>query len=161
MYISRKYFLIISLLFFLVPFSAQWRLLLFGEKTKGTVVRYVNRNSRELYTTDLYTRFSVIRFETPNRYYEITGPEDVIYPLGKTITLYYDKGNPEKIVLFSFTGLFFSNKMIVPGVLLLMWFAFYITMRQLYPHPPSINKNQVKGPGGYLKNNNSNKIEKE
>ena len=128
MKISFKRFLIITLLFLLVPISVNWRILIFGQKTNGIVVDYIKTYQ---YGHEVIN-YSVIQYKANNRYYEITGAEYKVYPLNTEITVVYKKSNPEKFLLLTFPGLFYTNKMIVPGVLLIVWFAFYLAMSQTY-----------------------------
>lgn len=130
MQISRKKFLLITLMFLLIPLSANYRLLIFGEKTKGVVTeqKRASKNAETIY--------SIIHFEAEGRYIDFIGPEDVKYPVGKEVTIFYNKKNPRKFIMFNVAGLVLNNKMILPGVLLIMWFAFYLAMRETQPKSP-------------------------
>ncbi len=131
MRISRKKFILITLMFLLLPISANYRLLLFGIKTTGIVTK------QEHDITNSRTKYSVIHFNADSCSIDFIGPEDVVYPVGKEVTIYYNRKNPQKFIMFNFAGLVLNNKMIVPGVFLLMWFAFYLTIRNTQPKSES------------------------
>lgn len=132
MYISQKYFWGIFLLFMLIPFSTQWRLFVFGTKTTGTVIEQLTQNSPNIHNVLQGSTFCQIEYTANNKNYRFNAPEDVKYDIGETVTIIYDPENPEKHLLFSFAGLVFSPRMTIPSALLLIWIAFYLTMRQQY-----------------------------
>ena len=126
MHISKKQFYVITILFLLVPFSAHWKLFIFGEKTEGIVIEHIKTYS----AGSQYTDFSIIQYQAGNKYYEVTGPENMEYPIGKHITVFCNKQKPEKFILLTFASIYFSDKIIIPGVLFIMWIAFYISRIQ-------------------------------
>ena len=127
MLISRKKFLIITLLFALVPFSTHWKLFLFGKKATGIVVQH-KISSPLLNRTD---KFSLIEYETQKgEKILIYGPEEVEYPIGKEIGILYMESKPEKYVMLNGAGLLLTNKVILPLVALIMWIAFYLSFGQ-------------------------------
>lgn len=136
--IPKYQFYLITLLILLLPLSSSWRLLIFGEKTKGVVmgVRKVIVKGG-LDSPASLERTSIIRFTSGDKYYEFTGPGEIIYPAGKEITVFYNPRNPEKFLMFNFAGLFLSEKMIIPGVLLIIWAAFYFTVTGKPAHQQS------------------------
>ena len=131
MYISRKKFIFTIILIILLPISAKWRLLILGEKTTGIVVQHIKPS---FYNLDK-AEYSLIQFETPNGRVEFVSPEDLMYPIGRKVQIYYSKKNPEKFLMFNFAGLFLSKVFIVPGIFLIIWVAFYLAMKQTYVPP--------------------------
>ena len=131
MRISKKQFYIITFLFLLLPFSVQWKLLLFGTKTTGVVIKHIYPYSAYAANNESTYTYSIIRFEANNKKIEFSGPEDLKYPIGKEVKIIYNSKKPSQFVMFNFAGLFLSNKIIIPGVLLIIWFAFYLTIRQI------------------------------
>lgn len=111
----------------MIPFSANYRLLVFGEKTKGVVTE----QKKALENSE--TVYCIIHFEVKGNHINFIGPENLKYPPGKEVTIFYDKRNPRKFIMFNFAGLVLNNKMIAPGVLLIMWFAFYLAMQETRP----------------------------
>lgn len=130
MRITRKKFLLITLMFLLLPISANYRLIFFGSKTTGIVVeqKHALNNTKNTY--------SIIHFVADGRTIDFIGPEDVEYPVGKEVTIYFNPRNPQKFIMFNFAGLVLNNKMIIPGVLLIMWFAFYLAVRDSQSREP-------------------------
>lgn len=132
--ISKTQFYLILVLILLLPLSSSWKLLLFGKFTKGEVVSHSNRkvNSGEGYGGS-YEKASVIRYYVGEYYYEFSGVGEIVYPVGKKITIIYNPKKPEKFLMFNFAGLFLSQKMIIPGVMLIIWVSFYLTIIQNQP----------------------------
>ncbi len=116
-----------------LPLSVNYRLLLFGQKTTGAVVYHTRSISGSLKASHQIKSeilHSVIQFQTEGAPVEFIGPEYLNYPLGKEIIIFYNKKTPEKFVMFNFAGLVLNNKMIIPAVSLIMWFAFYFSMKE-------------------------------
>jgi hypothetical protein len=128
MYISRTKFISITLLFLLLPFSSNWKLLLFGIRTTGIVEKH--KITSPMWNNS--DRYSIIRYKTQDQEFLIYGPEDVIYPIGKKIKIIYRKDKPEDYLMLSAAGLLLTNKMIIPMVLLILWVSFYMTVREAY-----------------------------
>lgn len=124
MRIPKLFFWLITLLIVLLPLSMQWRLIFWGERTTGKVVEY--RTEEQLHLVTLY---SVIRFEVGDSYYDVVGPADVKYPIGKTYTIFYKPGNPHKLIVWNFYDLFLQPKRVLPLVFLLIWVAFYFSFK--------------------------------
>ena len=128
---SKKnlYYFLITLLFILVPFSLHWRLFLFGNKATGKVIMYRTTLSVTQDETDPNIIHSVISFSTDRgEYVEFVGPQHMVYPLGKEFLIFYNDKKPSKFVMFSFAGLILNPKMILPGVLLIIWLSFYFSL---------------------------------
>jgi hypothetical protein len=126
MQISNKKFWLITILFLLLPFSVHWRLLLFGTKTTGTVIGHI----KTYHHGNVEVYFAVIEFNTIDETYKVTGPEFADYPINKEICVFYRKRNPKKFLLFTFAGIYFSKKLIIPGVAFILWLAFFFSQRQ-------------------------------
>jgi hypothetical protein len=106
---------------------------MFGKSTTGMVIDYKGQWGRHPYMTKTEITHSIIRYYySKDGFIDFVGPEDVKYPLGKKVKIFYDKSNPQKHVMFNAAGLILNNKMILPGVALILWLAFYLTMRELY-----------------------------
>jgi hypothetical protein len=139
--ISRYQFYIITFLILLLPLSSSWKLLLFGEKTKGIVTGHIKKYVQGgNYASPSFEKTSVIQYSDGKQYYEFYGPEEIVYPVGKEITIFYNPKKPKKFLMFNFVGLFFSQKMIFPGVLLIVWAAFYLTVVQNQTKQSSRNR---------------------
>lgn len=127
MHISRRKFLIVTILFALIPLSTHWKLFLFGQKTTGTVVK-PKISSPLLYSTD---RYSIIEFKTHEaKKILIYGPEDLEYPIGKEFKILYNKNKPQNYVILNAAGLLLTNKVILPIVALILWISFYLSFGQ-------------------------------
>jgi len=137
MKISKFQFYLITILFLLLPFSVQWRLLLFGIKTTGTVIGYDKGSALRSNLSESPGKYSIIRFEAAGRYYDFAAPEHIVYPIGKKITILYNRKKPKQFLMLNFTGLVLSNKMIIPFVAMILWFAFYLSVNQ-----PQLKKRQ-------------------
>jgi hypothetical protein len=121
--ISRFKFYIILFLILLIPVSKKYRLLLFGIRTEGIAIAYVDYPvSTALSDNYDYTLF---RFHAEKEIFEIRGPENVIYKPGDRVRVIYNKSNPDQCMILSFAYLYSSPNAMIPGVLLLLWIAFY------------------------------------
>ncbi|QQS50355.1 MAG: hypothetical protein IPM71_12300 [Bacteroidota bacterium] len=130
MRITKLQFWIITLLFLLLPFSVHWKLIVFGEVTRGEVAGYLQGNvflKRPQQEADFA---AVVCFNAQNQNIEFEAPENIHYALGEKLKVLYNPSDPEQHVLFNFAGLFLSNRMIIPGVMLIMWLAFALSLNQ-------------------------------
>jgi hypothetical protein len=121
--ISRLNFYVILFMILLIPVSKKYRLLLFGIRTEGIAIAYVDYPVSPAISGNYdYTLF---RFHTEKGIFEIRGPENVIYQPGDKVRVIYNKSNPDKCMILSFAYLYSSPNAMIPGVLLLLWIAFY------------------------------------
>ncbi len=130
MRITKLQFWIITLLFLLLPFSVHWRLIIFGEVTHGEVVGYIQGKfftQRQQKEADFA---AVVCFSAQGQSIEFEAPENIDYALGEKLKVLYNPSKPEQHVLYSFAGLFLSNRMIIPGVMLILWFALSLSLSQ-------------------------------
>ncbi len=121
--ISKLKFYVILFLILLIPVSKKYRLLLFGIRTEGIAVGYGEWDVRSTMRGNFdYTLF---QFQTEKGIFEIRGPENVIYELGEKARVIYNKRNPNKCMILSFTYLYSSPNALIPGIIFLLWIAFY------------------------------------
>jgi hypothetical protein len=130
MKISKRQFILITSLFLLLPLSVHWQLLVFGKYTHGVVLGQRIRRGNGVSMISMNSSYNIIGFEANGYYVKFLGAENVSYPVGKKVLICYRKRNPEDFLLVNFSGLFFSNKMIIPFVVFIFWIAFYLTIRQ-------------------------------
>lgn len=121
--ISKLKFYVILILILLIPVSKKYRLLIFGVRTEGIAVGYGENEIRS--TAPAYFDHTLFRFDTEKGSFEIRGPENIIYNLGEKARVIYDKKNPNKCMILSFAYLYSAPNAMIPGVLLLLWIAFY------------------------------------
>lgn len=120
--ISKLQFWAVALLILLLPLSTKYKLIIKGEKTIGQVIDHKKVESIRLSGGDTY---SVIQFKADSVTVRMYGPENTIYELGDSITVYYDKENPENCMILTFAYIYTGRSAIIPLVLLLLWIAFY------------------------------------
>lgn len=121
--ISKFKFYVILFLILLIPVSKKYRLFLFGIRTEGIAVGYGETRSKSgLPASFDYTLF---RFDTQKGSFEIRGPENFIYKIGEKKKVIYDKRNPGKCIIPTFSYLYLTPNAVIPGLLLLLWIAFY------------------------------------
>jgi hypothetical protein len=121
--ISKLKFYVILILILLIPVSKKYRLLIFGTWTEGIAVGYGENEVRS--TAPVRFDHTLFRFETEKGSFEIQGPESIIYNLGDKTRVIYAKKNPGHCMIFSFASLYSAPNAVIPGVLLLLWIAFY------------------------------------
>lgn len=127
-YITRPLFFLILFLIFLLPLSKKAGLLLFGERTTGTVTGYgmLKGNSRNEKFPGI-NNISIISYTSNGENYSTSGPLNVFYDLGETVTIIYKKDNPEDFTLLTFTSLYSGYGLILSGFIMMIWMAFYLT----------------------------------
>ena len=118
----------------LLPLSANWDLLLFGETAKGLVtkievVEQESINDIGFFSGKSISVFSIIEFETKNATYLTREIENVEYPIGKEIWVQYEEDHPETCLLLTGWTLYFGNHAIIPAFFFMMWSALYLTFR--------------------------------
>ncbi|QKG79248.1 DUF3592 domain-containing protein [Tenuifilum thalassicum] len=127
--ISRKLFWFITIMILLLPITTRYRLLIWGEYTKGVVVGVEDVQLSILQGLGP-DKFPVIQFATKDRQIiEFFGPENFDYPIGKELWVVYDTENPNKNTLLTLGALYASKKSILPGILFIIWMAFYFAFK--------------------------------
>lgn len=140
MYIRKRYFWIITILFLLLPLSSSWKLLLFGESATGEVIEQLTVQSENVHNIHNGSTYCLIQFMANGNTYTFTAPENVKYEVGRKVKVYYNRNKPDKHIMFNFAGLILSPRMYLPASLLLIWIAFYLTMNQQYQLKSKTNK---------------------
>ena len=121
--ISKLKFYVILFLILLFPVSKKYRLLLFGIRTEGIAVGYGDWEMRS--TIPGNYEYTLFHFQTEKGSFEIRGPENVIYEPGEKARVIYNKRNPNKCMILSFAYLYSSPNALIPGIILVLWIAFY------------------------------------
>lgn len=121
--ISKLKFYVILFLILLIPVSKKYRLLLFGIRTEGIAVGYGEEDGRSA-IPDNYD-YTLFQFETENGNFKIRGPENFIYEPGEKARIIYNKKNPNNCMILSFAYLYSTPNALIPGIILLLWIAFY------------------------------------
>jgi hypothetical protein len=121
--VSRFKFYLILFLILLIPVSKKYRLLLFGIRVEGIAAGYGETVVRS--TEPGTYNWTLFQFPTEKGNFTIRGPENVIYKPGEKARVIYNKKNPNKCMILSFAYLYSSPNALVPGVILLLWIAFY------------------------------------
>lgn len=143
MKISGTRFVIITILILLIPIYGNWELLLFGEKTKGVVVKTIEEN-----TGMLTSYFSAITFTANQKQYIIKGPENLEYEIGKEFSILYLSESPQDAIIFSIKGIYLNRLTAITVIIFLMWMAFYLSFS---PKRESRNSNQqIKPPKRFI-----------
>lgn len=125
--ISRRTFVIVTILIMALPVSRKWRLILNGKKANGVVTDYrpvVRKNTDDTKTVEFA---SVIHFRAGDSLRMAFGPQGLKYRTGRTVGVLYDPDNPDKNCILTFTGLYLSDYSAVPLILLIFWGAFYLS----------------------------------
>lgn len=128
-HVSPKMFWFITLMILLLPVTMQYRLLLFGVYTKGQVVGVEHVSTLGIVNIGP-DKYSIIRFSTPDgTVVQFYGPENFEYPVGRELKVVYNPKNPKECSVFSIGAIYAGRKAIVPGILFLLWMAFYLAFR--------------------------------
>ena len=122
--VSKARFYFILILILLLPVSKKYKLLLFGERTEGVVVDYAEMIHLPVNYIDWHN-CAIIRFDANKETHYMRGPEDVMYEPGRKMKVIYDRKNPSKSLIPTFTYFYSIPNALIPGILLLLWIAFY------------------------------------
>lgn len=125
--ISKLVFWTVIILILLLPVGRHWRLLSTGVKTEGIVQDYLRHVDLDMFGEHQLTWASEINFLVGDSLYVTLGPIDHEMKKGKTIPVYYNPRDPSKNCLFNFTCLYYTNYSILPLILLVVWYAFYLS----------------------------------
>ena len=146
--ISKWTFRGICLLILLLPVSRHWRLLTGGERTTGTVTRYMERREDSRYPVEA----SEIEFLVDGRIHKAYGPANYEYEQGRTLQIFYARNDPSTNFVASFSGFYLSGYTILPLILITVWYAFYLSFnnyrkRMKMPKGRPVKPSKASGPG--------------
>lgn len=125
--LSRKKFWVVTILIFLLPISINYKTLIFGKYTTGVVVD--NVPVRSFLVQKEFDKIPVIEFNANNKVIRMYGIENANDSIGEKYKVAYNPNNPTNCVLVSFEYFYLGNKVILPGILLLVWLAFFQAFR--------------------------------
>jgi len=126
-------------LILLLPVGRHWRLLSTGVRTEGTVQDYVRHIDQNMFGESELSTASEVQFLVGDSLYVTRGPVDHEMEKGKTIAVYYNPRNPSKNCLFNFTCLYYTSYSILPLILLIVWYAFYLSYNNYQREKPGKN----------------------
>ena len=134
--ISKWAFYGICILIVALPVSRQWKLLVNGSRTTGTVTDFapVPRKTPDGKAIIYYA--SKIEFMAGDRIYLAYGPRDYEYDSGRTLSILYDPENPSNCCVLTFSGFYLNNYMALPLILLVLWAAFYLSFNKYVKQSP-------------------------
>ena len=125
--ISKRAFLGICLLILILPVSRHWQFLTTGGRTTGTVTQYMVRVVEDIMGERNLVAASEIVFQVDGTLHKAYGPTNYEYLVGRTVTIFYNKKDPAEYCVATFTGFYLTNYIIIPIVLLTVWYAFYLS----------------------------------
>ena len=128
-HVTAKLFWFITLMILLLPITSKYRLLIWGSYTTGVVVGEENVRyfGFSVFGPDKYP---VIRFTTTDgEIIQFYGPENFEYPMGSVLKVVYNPKKPTDCMVFSIGAFYTHPKAIVPGILFILWMAFYLAFR--------------------------------
>ena len=128
--ISKWAFYSICVLIVALPVSRQWKLLVNGSKTTGTVTDYIpvfREIPDGMETIDYASKIEFIVADSTCLAY---GPRDYEYKSGRTLRILYDPENPSNCCVLTFSGFYLNNYLVLPIVLLVLWAAFYLSFNK-------------------------------
>ena len=70
---------------------------------------------------------SKIEFEVEGSTYTTYGPDNYEYKRGRSVTIFYDQEDPGENCVLTFTGFYLNYYAVIPIVLLIFWYAFYLS----------------------------------
>ncbi|HDR90109.1 MAG TPA: hypothetical protein ENN63_10865 [Bacteroidetes bacterium] len=117
-------------LILLFPISMNWKLILQGEVTAGTVVPDRSLPGIIRQQTDIPV-MQVVEYEVNGTLYEAAPPENVHYRPGRQIRVLYHPEKPDKYVLLCFSGIFLDLELAWTGLFLLFWLSFFFSFGKI------------------------------
>lgn len=145
--ISKWAFGGICLLILLLPVSRNWKLLIRGEHTRGTVTGYVWRMEEGADHSRYPVRASEIEFRVDGIRHIAFGPSNYEYEAGRQVPVFYHPENPELNCVGTFSGIYLSNYLALPLLLLIFWYAFYLSFNNYYKRTKKRGEKPVKDIG--------------
>lgn len=130
MKLTRNRFYLITLILLLLPIWGQWKLIIRGQTTTGTVVA----QEEEITIFHASSYYSIIEFNHKEGVHKFRGPENIKYPLGTQLPIRYDKNNPHHCILLNVQGILLSPRSVWTVFLLIFWVAFYLSFWKYTPN---------------------------
>ena len=125
--ISKWTFIGISLLILILPVSRHWQLLTTGERATGTVKEYTVRIVEDIMGKRELEAASEISFEAGGVTHTTYGPDNFEYMPERTLTIFYKPSDPTVNCVATFTWFYLKGYIVLPIVLLTVWYAFYLS----------------------------------
>jgi hypothetical protein len=144
--ISKWTFFGISLLILLLPVSRHWQLLTSGERTTGTVKQYTVRLVEDIMGKRDLEEASEISFEAGGIVYKTYGPDNYEYIPGRRVPIFYKSSDPAVNCVATFTGFYLNGYLVLPIILLTVWYAFYLSFNNYSKRKKRQNEPSSRGP---------------
>lgn len=128
--IPKPVFWFILVLILLLPFSRNWKLLVFGDYTTAKVKEVKTTVDIMDKTFGGETSVSVIEYKVNGNEYKVDGPKDLKLPEGKLMPIAYNKQNPNEYLIINIRTIYLGKMVILPFVLLVLWGSFYLSIRE-------------------------------
>ena len=130
--ISIFTFVITLVVILLIPVFAKSKLLFFGERTDGKVMKkMVSYNNRgNIGNIKGFSDYFSIQFYVLDNTFEILGAENVMYDIGSKVKIAYDKKNPSNCMIVNISYIYSGLATAFAGFLLLAWITTYISFRK-------------------------------
>lgn len=116
----------IIILILLFPLSMNWKLMVNGTVTEGTVVSRL-KLPEPARRTSKWPFFPVVEYYAEGQRYEAEPPENVKYREGRKIRVLYHRDDPGRYMLLCFSGIFLDTEMAGAGIVLVLWLTFFWT----------------------------------
>lgn len=146
--ISKWAFVGISVLILLLPVSRHWKVLVSGDRATGTVTQLVRRIMENRPGERYPVEASEIEFLVNGSIYKTYGPSNFEYKEGRQLIIFFDRKDPSKNCVCTFTGFYLNNYVVLPIILLTVWAAFYLSFNN-YRKRLKIPKSRSTRPPAY------------
>ena len=155
--ISKLVFWGVMALILLLPLGRNWKLLSGGERTKGTVQSFLPHVDQNMFGESELSYASEIHFRVGDSIHVALGPVDHEMKTGKIIPVYYNPRDPSKNCLFNFTCLYLSSYTILPVILIIVWWAFYLSFNNYHRDKKGDSRTPASSPYVPFRGRNQNK----
>ncbi|MCP4311056.1 MAG: DUF3592 domain-containing protein [Bacteroidetes bacterium] len=155
--ISKLVFWAVMVMIVLLPMSRHWRLLSGGERTEGTVQGFSRHLDQNMFGEAELTWASEVRFRVGDSLLVTLGPVDYEMEIGKTIPVYYNRRDPSKNCLFNLSCLYYTSYTILPVILIIVWYAFYLSFNNYRREKKGESSTPASSPYSPFRRRNPNK----
>jgi hypothetical protein len=159
--ISKIVFWTVMVLILLLPLGRHWRLLSFGERVTGTVGEYTRQKKVDFFGEAQLIEASEVLFPVGDSLYKTLGPVDFELEQGKPIVVYYKPGDPSHNCLFNFSCFYMSSYSILPLILIIVWYAFYLSYNNYHREKYGASRTPASSPYVPFQRGGSKKNKKE
>lgn len=125
------HFLFVFVLILVLPVLKEWKVLLQGDRVEGIVVETKKEVAGKESLLGGVEYRSIIEYNYKDRAYLISGPENLVYEMGKKIPLIVHPEKEGEVIIANLAGFYIHRRSIALIVVMVLWIAIYTTIVQV------------------------------